>query len=384
MAEKPTEYPAKTPESSRSVNRHLPRPPRRPGSFALTGLFTLAVFYTFYFARIVLLPVVLALLFSLLLSPLVGGLRRLHIPHKLGAGLVVLALMGLLSGSVYLLIDPAAAWIDRAPSTLARIDDKVRQFKKPIEKAGQASRKVEELTGMKSEEKPETEVQVEEESLSELLLTGARKTLAGLIMVVVLLYFLLASGDLFLRKLVRVLPLLENKKRAVDIARRLRQDISIYLWTITLINICLGVAEGTAMHLLGMPNPLLWGVMATVFNFVPYLGAMAGIVVIATVATLSFETPAQYILPPIVYFLLTALEGYFITPIVVGRRLTLNPVVILMGLFLWGWIWGIPGAVLAVPMLASFKIVCDHLPPMAPIGEFLGGDAALDERTGSS
>jgi predicted PurR-regulated permease PerM len=380
VAEKPVEGPAKTPESSRSENRHLPRPPRQSGSFALTGLFTLATFYTFYFARIVLLPVVLALLFSLLLSPLVGGLRRLHIPHRLGAGLVVLALMGLLGGSVYMLIDPAAAWIDQAPSTLARIEDKVRQFKKPIEKAGQASRKVEELTGMKSEEKPETEVQVEEESLSELFLTGAKKTFAGLIMVVVLLYFLLASGDLFLRKLVRVLPHPEDKKRAVEIARRLRQDISIYLRTITLINIGLGVAEGTAMHLLGMPNPMLWGMMATVFNFVPYLGAMAGIVVIATVATLSFETPAQYILPPIVYFLLTALEGYFITPVIVGRRLTLNPVVILMGLFLWGWIWGIPGAVLAVPMLASFKIVCDHIPPLTPVGEFLGGDGSRDER----
>jgi predicted PurR-regulated permease PerM len=199
-------------------------------------------------------------------------------------------------------------------------------------------------------------------------------------MVVVLLYFLLASGDLFLRKLVRVLPHPEDKKRAVEIARRLRQDISIYLRTITLINIGLGVAEGTAMHLLGMPNPMLWGVMATVFNFVPYLGAMAGIVVIAAVATLSFETPAQYILPPIVYFLLTALEGYFITPVIVGRRLTLNPVVILMGLFLWGWIWGIPGAVLAVPMLASFKIVCDHIPPLTPVGEFLGGDGSRDER----
>jgi predicted PurR-regulated permease PerM len=380
VAEKPVEGPAKTPESSRSENRHFPRPPRQSGSFALTGLFTLATFYTFYFARIVLLPVVLALLFSLLLSPLVGGLRRLHIPHRLGAGLVVLALMGLLGGSVYMLIDPAAAWIDQAPSTLARIEDKVRQFKKPIEKAGQASRKVEELTGMKSEEKPETEVQVEEESLSELFLTGAKKTFAGLIMVVVLLYFLLASGDLFLRKLVRVLPHPEDKKRAVEIARRLRQDISIYLRTITLINIGLGVAEGTAMHLLGMPNPMLWGMMATVFNFVPYLGAMAGIVVIAAVATLSFETPAQYILPPIVYFLLTALEGYFITPVIVGRRLTLNPVVILMGLFLWGWIWGIPGAVLAVPMLASFKIVCDHIPPLTPVGEFLGGDGSRDER----
>lgn len=348
----------------------------------MRGLLILATFYTLYFARTIILPVVLALLFGLLLSPVVGGLSRLHIPQKLGAGLVVLSLLGLLSGSVSLLIGPAAAWIERAPYTLARIEDKVRQFKAPVEKMDEATRKVEELTGMKGE-LPEVEIDLEKDSLSEFFLSGTRKTIAGMVMVVVLLYFLLASGDLFLRKLVRVLPQLEDKKRAVEIARRLRKDISGYLWTITLINIGLGVAEGTAMHLLGMPNPMLWGVMAAVFNFVPYLGAITGIVIIAAVATLSFETATQYIQPPIVYFLLTAIEGYFITPIIVGNRLTLNPVMILLGLFLWGWIWGIPGAVLAVPMLATFKIVCDHLPPLAPIGEFLGGNSSQDERTGS-
>jgi predicted PurR-regulated permease PerM len=134
------------------------------------------------------------------------------------------------------------------------------------------------------------------------------------------------------------------------------------------------------MHLLGLPNPMLWGVMATVLNFVPYLGAMVGIAVIAAVAALTFETPSEYFLPPLVYFLLTAIEGYFLTPIIVGRQLTLNPFVILLGLFLWGWMWGIPGAVLAVPMLASFKIVCDHIPPLTPVGEFLGGDGSHDER----
>jgi predicted PurR-regulated permease PerM len=382
VAENPNEGPAIPPDPW-PVAEPLPHSRRSPGSAALTGLFVLAIFYTFYFARIFILPLVLALLFSLLLSPVVGGLSRLGIPHRLGSGLVVLALMGLIGGAVTLLIDPAATWIDRAPETLSRIEYKLRQFKKPVEEVDRATRKMEQLTGIKDGEESEPQVQLERKSLSEIFFAGTRKTLAGLIMVVVLLYFLLASGDLFLRKLVRVLPHLENKKRAVEIARRLRRDISVYLWTITLINIGLGVAEGTAMHLLGMPNPMLWGVMATVLNFVPYLGAMVGIAVIAAVSALTFETPSQYFLPPLVYFILTALEGYFLTPIIVGRRLTLNPVVILLGLFLWGWMWGIPGAVLAVPMLASFKIVCDHLPPLAPVGEFLGGDGTHDGRIGS-
>jgi predicted PurR-regulated permease PerM len=378
VAEKPVE-PARIQDPG-AEDEPILRTSHSPGSIALTGLFVLAIFYTFYFARIFFLPLVLALLLSLLLSPVVGVLSRLGIPRRLGSGLVVLALMGLFWGSVYLLIDPASAWIDRAPETLTRIEYKLRQFKRPVEKVDQATRKMEQLTGIKDGEESETEVQLEKESFSEIFFAGTRKTLAGLVMVVVLLYFLLASGDLFLRKLVRVLPLLENKKRAVEIARRLRQDISVYLWTITLINIGLGIAEGTAMHLLGLPNPMLWGVMATVLNFVPYLGAMVGIAVIAAVAALTFETPSEYFLPPLVYFLLTAIEGYFLTPIIVGRQLTLNPFVILLGLFLWGWMWGIPGAVLAVPMLASFKIVCDHIPPLTPVGEFLGGDGSHDER----
>ncbi len=184
----------------------------------------------------------------------------------------------------------------------------------------------------------------------------------------VLLYFLLASGDLFLRKLIRVLTTLEDKKRAVEIARRLQEDISLYLLTITLINLGLGVAEGIAMHLLGMPNPLLWGVIAAILNFIPYLGAMVGMAVIAAVAALTFQTPGQILLPPLVYFLLTAAEGYLITPHIIGRRLTLNPVMILLGLIFWGWMWGIVGAIVAVPLLVSFKILCDHIPQLGTHG----------------
>jgi predicted PurR-regulated permease PerM len=340
---------------------------------ALIGLFVLAAFYTLYFARPFFLPLVLALLLNLLLSPLVAAMGRLRVPQSLAAGLVVLALLGGVAGSAYLLVEPAAEWMDRAPSSLARVESKLRRVMEPMERVNRATQEVEKLTEVDGGGRQrQQQVQVEEESLSGALLRRTTEATAGFAVVLVLLYFLLASGDLFLRKLIRALPTLEDKKRAVDIARQLQRDLSRYLATVTLINLGLGVAVGIAMYLLGLPNPMLWGVMATVLNFVPYLGAIVGILVIGLVSALTFDGVGPILLPPLVYFLLTAAEGYFVTPLILGRRLTLNPVMILLGLVFWGWLWGVVGAVLAVPMLATAKIFCDHIRPLAPVGELLG------------
>lgn len=348
--------------------------PVDPRTAALVGLFVLASFYTLYFARPFFLPLVLALLLNLLLSPLVSAMGRLHVPGSLAAGLVVLALVGAVAGSAYVLVEPAAEWIDRAPSSLERVEAKLRRLLEPVERVNRATQEVEKLAEVQGGEPgAPQQVQVETESLSAALLRHASEITVGFAVVLVLLYFLLASGDLFLRKLIRVLPTLEDKKRAVDIARQLQRDLSRYLATVTLINVGLGVCIGVAMYLLDMPNPMLWGVMATVLNFVPYLGAIVGILVIALVAALSFDGVGPMLLPPLVYFLLTATEGYFVTPLILGKRLTLSPVMILLSLLFWGWLWGITGAVLAVPMLAVLKILCDHLEPLRPVGEFLGG-----------
>lgn len=346
-------------------------------SVALTGLLVLAVFYTLYFGRPFFLPLVLALLLNLILSPVVTSLTKLHIPASAAAGIVVLALLGALGGGAYLLVEPAGEWMEKAPQSMARIEDRLRELKEPVEKVSRATQEVEKLTDVEGDDggggrREVQQVQMEKESLSVALLRRASGVAAGLAVVLVLLYFLLASGNLFLRKLIRILPTLADKKRAVDIARQLQRDLSRYLGTVTLINIGLGVAVGVAMHFLELPNPMLWGTMATVLNFVPYLGAMVGVVVIAGVSLLTLDSVGQAAIPPLVYFSCTALEGYFVTPMILGRSLTLNPVMILLSLLLWGWLWGIVGAVLAVPMLAVFKILCDHIKGMQPLGEFLG------------
>ena len=343
-------------------------------SLALTTIVVLLSFYTLYFARTLFLPIILALLLSLLLAPVVRGLRRLHIPGSVGAALVILGLLGAVVLGFYRLSGPAAGWLERAPQGLERVERRIRQLQRPVaevrEAAEEVERQVERMAG--GDAARTQEVSVRDQTLTGVVLSRTGSFLGSAAIMTVLLYFLLASGDLFLRKLVRVLPRLEDKKRAIEIARRTEEHISKYLTTVTLINLALGVAVGVAMHAIGMPNPVLWGVTAGLLNFVPYLGAMVTVVMLALVSILTFDSLGRAAVAPLVYFGINALEGYVVTPMLLGRRLTLNPVVIFLGLIVWGWMWGVAGALLAVPILATFKIFCEHIEPLAPVGEFLG------------
>jgi predicted PurR-regulated permease PerM len=193
----------------------------------------------------------------------------------------------------------------------------------------------------------------------------------------ILLYFLLASGDLFLLKLVKILPTMENKKVAVEIYRQIEKDVSTYLTVVTLIYIGFGCVIGTAMYFLGMPNPWLWGVMAAVLAYIPYLGALVGLSTMTVVAILTFDDVFRILLVPTVYFTVDTIQANLIFPMALGRRLALNPVVIFIWLIFCGWIWGITGALLAVPLLAIIKIISDQVEQLAPIGEFLGSESKV-------
>jgi predicted PurR-regulated permease PerM len=340
-------------------------------SLALTGLFVLAAFYTLYFARAFFLPIVLALLLSFLLSPVVRGLKKLHIPNALGAGLVVFGLLGSLGLGIYELAGPAYEWAQQAPRQLRRLERKLAEFKKPVQTMSKATQQVEKITQVGAGQEPR-KVEVQTETLGERMFSQATELIAGGTIMFILLFFLLASGDLFLRKLIRVMPSLADKKRAVDIARQIEQDVSTYLATITGVNIALGLAVWGLMTWIGVPNPLLWGVLAFVTNYIPYLGAILMIAVLAMVGFLTFDDPAKALLVPGAFVGLNLLESYLVTPMVLGRRLTLNPVVIFLGLTFWSWLWGITGALLAVPIMVVAKIICDHSEPLRSVGEFLG------------
>ena len=370
----PSDPPASDPGAAQA------RKPLSVRSPALTGLFTLAVFYTMYLAASLLIPIVLAVLFNLLLAPMVRVLRSyLRVPEWVGAALVLCGLAAGLLAAFYGLSAPATRWIDQLPLAVWEIENKLGTLQEPIEEVRQAARQVEEAAkgataapARPSGEPQPVQVVVQSPSLTQTVLSGTAAVTAGLVVAVVLLYFLLASGDTLLRQAVTIAPRLRDKKRVVEIVREMEDDVSYYLLTISLINAGLGAAVGAAMFLLGMPNAILWGVMAAVLNFIPYLGALIGIGTVGLVALLTFDAPAWILLPPLVYFALTTFEAYFITPSLLARRLTLNPVAVFLALILFTWMWGAAGALLAVPILATFKICCDHVEALEPIGVMLG------------
>ncbi len=339
-------------------------------SVAVTGLFVLAIFYTLYFARAFFLPIVLAVLLDFLLSPVIRFLKRLRVPEPLSAALLVALLLGLIGGGIYSLGEPARAWMAKAPSSIEQVQGRLRFLRRPVEQVSRTADQFEAATDIGKGK--QQEVVVRGPRMSERLFGTTQTLVTGALETLVLLYFLLAAGDLFLQKLIKVLPLLKDKKKAVAIARETESSISSYLVTVALVNAGLGIVVALTMRLIGMPNPILWGTLAAVAEFVPYLGASVMLVVLTLAGLVAFPRPGHEFLVPGSYLAINLIQANFVTPTVLGRRLTLNPVAILIGLVLWWWLWGVAGAFIAVPLLATFKIFCDHIESLAPIGEFLG------------
>jgi predicted PurR-regulated permease PerM len=346
----------------------LSRRPFDVRSIALTGLFILAVFYTIYFMRSILLPMVLALLLSYLLRPIVRGLARLKIPLPISAALLLIGFFGLIGYGISALATPTAGWLAKAPAGFTELQRKLLPVKKSVAQVTQATGEIEKLTSTNAETKA---IEVKRHPITETLFVRTPEFVASAVLSLILLYFLLVYDQTFIAKLVKLLPTLSDKKAAVGIAHDIESQISRYLFTITAINLCLGLAVGSAVGMLGLPNPVMWGVMVALLNFVPYLGALTGIICMTIGATLSFDSLGYAIVFPAVYLALGVLEGSFVTPWVMGRSLTLNPVIILLSLSFWGWMWGMVGIILAVPILAAFKIFCAHIKPMEPFAEFL-------------
>ncbi len=352
----------------------LPEEPAEPvslHSIALKGLFVLAVFYTLKIASSFFVPFVLAILLKFLFASVIRGMGRFHVPPPVGAAIVVLGLLSALGLSVYQLAAPAREWMATLPQTARQIEGKLADLKRSVREVSKAGEEVDRLTNLGGKEQIQR-VEIRKPSLGETLLGPTQDFLVSAGVLVILLFFLLASEDLFLRKLVTVLPHLREKKLAVEITRQIELDVSGYLLTITLINACFGTAVGLAMFFLGMPNPVLWGVMAALLHFIPFLGAVVGISIVTLVALVTLETMSTILLVPTIYFALNLLEEYVLLPVVIGRRLMLNSVIVLLWLVFWAWLWGVPGALMAVPLLAIVKIVADHLKPLASLAEFIG------------
>jgi len=326
----------------------------------------------FYFARPVLLPVILACIAGMTLKPLIGWLYHCHVPKPLSAAVVLCVLMAAFTVGFLQLGRPALRWMNEAPEHMTEL------LQKLIPRIGafnEAATAVSDL-GATEEEKmaeqkksPKFEVKVSQGNSSILNWTGT--LLVGIGETLVLLYLLLASGDLFTQKLVHVMPTLRDKKRAVEINREIQQNISHYLFSVSLINLGLGIAAGAGLYFMDVPNAAMWGMAVATLNYVPYFGPVAGVALLAVVGLLTFDTLPRGLLPPGWYLLLHLLEANLVTPVLLGRRFTLNPVIIFISLIFWTWLWGVPGALLSVPILVSIKVICDHLPKLSPVSELL-------------
>jgi predicted PurR-regulated permease PerM len=228
--------------------------------------------------------------------------------------------------------------------------------------------------GGEAEEQPVTVRVKEPELTSSAVVLSTTGNMVGMwLVVVVLSYFLLTAGDSLINNVLTILPTFREKRLTVELIKEIERGISSYLVTITLINLGLGCLVGVVLWMLGVPNPAVWGLMTTVFNYVPFVGqAIAGLV-IGIVALLSFDSVGYALLVPVIFYAIAAVEGNVVTPMLLGRNMSLNPILVLTFLVCWGWMWGIAGAALAVPILAMLKIGCDHFESTRPVGTLLGG-----------
>jgi predicted PurR-regulated permease PerM len=343
----------------------------RGRSLGVTILTTLAVLYSLYFAREFLIPIAFALLLNFLLSPLVRRMLRWRIKPPVSAAILVLVLIAAVVEGAYQLAGPAQRWAMTAPQSFARAEERLRSIIRPVQQVTQNVERATAAVAAQSDRPPNVVVQTGP-SVSSRLFGTTQRIAAGLLEIFILLYFLLAGGDLFLQKLIKVLPHFSDKVKAVEIARATEAAVSAYLSTAFLINIVEGAVVAGVLWLLGMPNVLLWGALVTLFEFVPYLGALAVVIIFTVAGLTTYDDLPRALLVPGSFLAINLLQANLVSPMLLGHRLTLNPVAIFVGLAFFFWIWGVPGAFLAVPLLASFKIFCDHIKSLAAIGEFLG------------
>jgi predicted PurR-regulated permease PerM len=350
----------------------MPLPQDRQ-SMLLTGIFVLLTLFALYLASEIVLPIVFAVTLKLVLQPAMRLLARLRVPKTLAALLMIVSLCGSLVGLGAMLSAPAAEWVAKAPASLPQIERRLSFFKDPVEKFQQTTAQVEQLADGPARDTKL--VAVSGPGLGSYLFSGTRALLVGATTTVILLFFLLVSGDLFLRRFVEILPTLTDKKQAVEISREIESNISGYLVTISVMNAGVGIATGIASYFCGLSDPMLWGAVAFTLNYVPILGPLFGVVILFVAGLLTFDTISHAMLPAGIYLAIHFIEGQAITPMLLARRFALNPVLVVISLVFWFWLWGVAGALLAVPMLATAKIICDRLRPLMALGHFLGAEA---------
>lgn len=339
----------------------------------LTAIVILMTLSAVYFAKDVVLPVVLGFMLALTLGPGVRWLSRRGIPAPLSAFVMIFGFAGMIGVAVLLLGGSVASWFDEIPRISFELRDKLRGITASVAAVQDASKQVEDLA--KGGEEAASTVVLQQPGLLTTAVSNLASFVTSLAAGLVLALFLLSAGNLFYVKIVESFPRFGDKKRALTVIYEIERRMSHYIVAITVINAVLGLAIAAAMYLLDMPYPFVWGLAAFCLNYLPFLGGVIGTIGVGAFAIVHFDSLYYAMLAPIAYQALTAIEGQVLTPMLLGARLQLNTVAVFLTVIFWAWLWGIPGALMAVPILVLIKVICDHVPALATFGNFLSGRA---------
>lgn len=341
-------------------------PPRPRAPLSLVVLAVLAVGFTLWATQSLLLPVLLAMFFALVGNPIIRVLQRIRIPRFVSA-LAVLA--GGIAIAVLLaqqLVQPAGEWIREAPRELRSLAPKLQKITRPVQEANKAAENIARAAGGETTGKPVQVVKTEVNDPYKAL-TATPRIVASVLAVVLLTFFFMVYGQDLQRNAIALLPDRQKKKVTVEILQAIEAEVSRYVLTISVINLVVGMVFAACLYFflgVALDEALLWGTMAAVLNFAPYVGPLIGMVVMLLMGFATYDAPLQAVLPAALYLGLHTLEGQIITPIVLGKTMALSPLILILALMVFGWLWGIIGLLLAVPMLVCVKIVLSRLDGM--------------------
>lgn len=351
--------------------------PARSG-FAVTGIFIILTIYALFFGREFFMPVILAFLFALTLTPIVRFARRRGVPAPLSATALVVGSAAFIGLGGYLLSGPVMNLIDDAPQIGYTLTERIQRLRGPYDLLMEITGQIDEVTDT-VDDPGVMKVSVQQPGILSQAAGNMLSVGTNIAIVFVLSLFLLGSGTLFYEKIIQSFTTMSDKKRALRVVYDVEREVSRYLLTVALINGALGVVIGLGLWVLGMPTPLLWGVLAALLNFLPYIGALATMAIVAVISIISFDSIGYALLAPLFVLFCNVIEGQIITPVIVGRRLELNAVAIFIAVAFWSWLWGFIGALIAVPLLVVIKVFCDHFERLQPVGNFLAAHQTVEE-----
>lgn len=334
-------------------------------SLPLAALALVAGFATLYCARDFFIPFALALFLALVLSPAVQLLARWHIPPSAGSAIVLVAACGLLLAGFLSLSGPVGYWIQKGPETFSRISARIEPVLQRFEHLKATARQ-----SRKQDVEPAPKVEVKQPGAIQSLMARMGRIITVLGTTFILIYFLLAAGDALLSSILAAISDPARRAQTIAIGHQIKKSIAKYLLAMTLVNLTEGGMIAGGLYAAGMPTPLLWGALHAVLNFIPYVGSITGLAITTFVAFISFNSVGHSLIPPAIYLAVMILDT-FASPLILGKRLVLNAALVFLSLMFWGWLWGIVGVALAVPILIAAKIICDNLPGLEKFGRIL-------------